>query len=46
MSQVGNVHHSEKPLFEDFGDVMLNGNGGAGYIRVDWFTPDALKHLG
>lgn len=46
MSQVGNVHHSDKPLFEDFGDVMLSGNGGTGYIRVDWFTPDALDTWG
>lgn len=46
MSQVGNVHHPDKPLFEDFGDVMLSGNGGAGYIRVDWFTPDGLDTWG
>lgn len=46
MSQVGNVHHPDKPLFEDFGDVMLSGNGGTGYIRVDWFTPDGLDTWG
>lgn len=46
MSQTGNVHHPDKPLFEDFGDVMLAGNGGAGYIRVDWFTPDGLDTWG
>jgi predicted dehydrogenase len=46
MSQVANFHHPDKPLFEDFGDVMLSGNGGAGYIRVDWFTPDALDTWG
>ncbi len=45
-SQVANVHHPDKPLFEDFGDVMLSGNGGAGYIRVDWFTPDGLDTWG
>jgi predicted dehydrogenase len=45
-SQVGNVHHPQYPEFEDFGDVMLNGNGGAGYIRVDWFTPAGLKTWG
>jgi predicted dehydrogenase len=45
-SQVGNLHHPDKPLFEDFGDVMLRGNGGMGYIRVDWFTPDALDSWG
>jgi predicted dehydrogenase len=45
-SQVGNIHHPDKPLFEDFGDVMLSGNGGTGYIRVDWFTPDGLDTWG
>jgi len=45
-SQVGNVNHKDRYGFEDFGDVMLKGNGGAGYIRVDWFTPDGLKTWG
>lgn len=45
-SQVGNVHYPQYPEFEDFGDVMLNGNAGAGYIRVDWFTPDGLNTWG
>lgn len=45
-SQVGNVHYPQYPQFEDFGDVMLKGNGGTGYIRVDWFTPNGLKTWG
>lgn len=45
-SQVGNVHFPQYPKFEDFGDVMLRGDGGMGYIRVDWFTPDGLKTWG
>ena len=45
-SQSGNVHHPQYPNFEDFGDVMLQGNGGMGYIRLDWFTPDGLKSWG
>jgi len=45
-SQTGNVHHPEYPQFEDFGDVMLRGNQGVGYIRVDWFTPDGLNTWG
>ncbi len=45
-SQTGNVNHPQYSKFEDFGDVMLRGNGGAGYIRVDWFTPDGLKSWG
>ena len=45
-SQVANFHHPQYPKFEDFGDLMLRGNGGAGYIRVDWFTPDGLNTWG
>ena len=45
-SQVGNVHHPQYPGFEDFGDAMVRGNGGLGYVRVDWFTPGGLKTWG
>ena len=45
-AQVANVHHPDKPGLEDFGDVMLRGDGGAGYIRVDWFTPGGLDTWG
>lgn len=45
-AQVGNVHFPQYPKFEDFGDVMLRGDGGMGYIRVDWFSPDGLKSWG
>jgi predicted dehydrogenase len=45
-SQVANVNHPAHPKFQDFGDMMLHGNGGAGYVRVDWFTPDALGTWG
>ena len=45
-SQVGNLNHADHPGFEDFGDVMLRGNGGTGYLRVDWFTPDGLGTWG
>jgi predicted dehydrogenase len=45
-SQIGNIHYPQYPDFEDFGDVMLRGNDGMGYIRVDWFTPDGLKSWG
>lgn len=41
-SQIANVNHSDKPKFQDFGDMVLHGNGGAGYVRVDWFTPNGL----
>lgn len=45
-SQTGNVHYTQYPAFEDFGDVMLRGDKGTGYIRVDWFTPDGLNTWG
>lgn len=45
-SQVGNLRHPQYPGLEDFGDVMLRGDGGAGYIRADWFTPDGLSAFG
>jgi predicted dehydrogenase len=45
-SQVGNMNHPQYPGIEDFGDVMLRGNGGTGYIRVDWFTPNGLSTWG
>ncbi len=45
-SQTGNLAHPDHPGFEDFGDVTLSGDGGAGYVRVDWFTPDGLGTWG
>ena len=45
-AQVANVHNLQWPNFEDFGDVVLRGDQGAGYIRVDWFTPDGLDAWG
>lgn len=41
-SHVANHANPETPELEDFGEVMLRGNGGTGYIRVDWFTPKGL----
>lgn len=32
--------------FEDFGEVVLRSERAAGYIRVDWFTPDGLPTWG
>jgi predicted dehydrogenase len=41
-SHVGNFGNPGTPELEDFGEVMLRGDGGMGYIRVDWFTPRGL----
>jgi predicted dehydrogenase len=45
-SQIGNVHFKQYPGLDDFGDVTVRGNGGTGYVRVDWFTPDGLGTWG
>jgi predicted dehydrogenase len=45
-SQVSNVAHPDHPRFQDFGDMMLRGNRGMGYVRLDWFTPDGLGTWG
>jgi predicted dehydrogenase len=45
-AQTGNLHHPEYPEFEDFGDAIVRGSGGVGYVRVDWFTPDGLGTWG
>ena len=41
-SHIGNFGNPETPELEDFGEVLLRGNGGTGFIRVDWFTPNGL----
>jgi predicted dehydrogenase len=45
-SQVANLAHPEYPELEDFGDMLLRGDRGTGYVRVDWFTPDGLSTWG
>jgi predicted dehydrogenase len=45
-SQVANVKYPHHPKFQDFGDMMVRGNGGFGYIRVDWLTPNGLGTWG
>jgi predicted dehydrogenase len=45
-SQVANVRHPDHPQFQDFGDMMLRGNNGFGYVRLDWFTPHGLGTWG
>ena len=45
-SQVANINHKDHPHFQDFGDMMLRGNKGFGYVRLDWFTPQGLGTWG
>jgi predicted dehydrogenase len=45
-AQMANVRHPGHPHFQDFGDMMLKGDKGFGYVRLDWFTPDGLGTWG
>ncbi len=43
---IENTTRPEHPGFQDYGEVVLTGDKGHGYVRVDWFTPDALPVWG
>ncbi|MEO1701335.1 MAG: Gfo/Idh/MocA family oxidoreductase [Pseudomonadota bacterium] len=43
---VENTTRPEHPGMQDFGEFVLNGDKGHGYVRVDWFTPDGLPTWG
>ncbi len=45
-ARAGNLHHPDKPEFEDFGDAMLQAPDATGYFRVDWFTPGGVATFG
>jgi predicted dehydrogenase len=45
-AQVANLRHPDHPHFQDFGDMMLQGDKGFGYVRLDWFTPKGLGTWG
>ena len=45
-AHVENTTLPDHPGFQDFGEVTLIGDGGHGYVRVDWFTPDGLPTWG
>jgi predicted dehydrogenase len=45
-STVANFAWPDDPGVEDFGEILLRGDRGHGYVRVDWYTPDALPNWG
>ena len=45
-SSVGNFANPDDPELEDFGEILLRSDRAQGYIRVDWYTPDALPNWG
>ena len=46
LASVANIAHPDDPGLQDFGEIALSASEGRGYIRVDWFTPDALPTWG
>jgi len=46
MASVGNYANPGDPGLQDFGQIALSAPEGHGYIRVDWYTPDALPNWG
>lgn len=45
-ASIGNFANPADPGLQDFGEILLRGPGVQGYIRVDWYTPDALPTWG
>lgn len=45
-ASVGNFANPHDPGLQDFGEILLRGDKGSGYVRVDWYTPDALPTWG
>lgn len=46
LASVANYANPDTPDLEDFGEIGLRSPHGHGYIRVDWYTPDALPTWG
>ena len=45
-AHVGNMATPQHAELQDFGEVMLAGDQGRGYARVDWLTPKGLPVWG
>ncbi len=39
----GNFGHPDYPEFQDYGEVSLEGDGGVGWFRVDWYGPESIR---
>ncbi len=46
LAHVENYANPDDPGLQDFGELALKSPQGHGYIRVDWYTPDALPTWG
>ncbi len=40
-ASVGNFANPDDPGLQDFGEILLRSDKAQGYVRVDWYTPDA-----
>lgn len=45
-AMVENTTMPDHPGFQDYGEILLTSQTGHGFIRIDWFTPDALPTWG
>lgn len=45
-AHVENTTMPDHPGFQDFGEMVLRSPNGHGYVRVDWFTPGAMRTWG
>ena len=46
LASVANYANPGNPGLQDFGEIALRSAKGHGYIRVDWYTPEALPTWG
>lgn len=46
MAHATNHAHPGDPGLQDFGEIALRAPHASGYVRVDWYTPDALPTWG
>ncbi|MEL6467316.1 MAG: Gfo/Idh/MocA family oxidoreductase [Pseudomonadota bacterium] len=46
MAHVANHANERDRGLQDFGEIALRSDHASGYIRVDWYTPDALPTWG
>ena len=46
MAHTANHANPDHPGLQDFGELSLRSAEASGYIRVDWYTPDALPNWG
>ena len=46
LAHAANYANPDDPGLQDFGEIALRSGTAHGYIRVDWYTPDALPTWG